>query len=95
VYRPSTATFYIDGAVFLYGLVGDVPVTGDWNNDGIDTAGVFRNGTFFLRNSNTAGVANVTLTYGAFQDLPLAGDMDGDGDDTVGYFRSGTFVLRK
>ncbi|HEV2843799.1 MAG TPA: Calx-beta domain-containing protein, partial [Thermoanaerobaculia bacterium] len=95
LYRPSTATFYIDGAVFGYGLVGDVPVIGDWNNDGIDTIGVFRDGAFFLRNSNTTGVGDVTINYGAYQDKPLAADIDGDGDDTVGYFRGGTFSLKK
>jgi len=70
-------------------------VVGDWNGDGIDTVGVFRNGTFFLRNSNTSGIADVTLVYGAFGDIPLAGDMDGDHKDNVGFFRNATFYLRK
>ena len=42
-----------------FGSPGDLPVAGDWNGDGIDTVGVFRNGIFYLRNSNTSGVTPI------------------------------------
>ena len=48
-------------------------MVGDWNGDGIDTPGVVRGTTWYLRNSNTTGVADVTFTYGNPDDLPLAG----------------------
>ena len=33
---------------FAFGLPGDEPVTGDWNDNGIDDIGVFRDGLWFL-----------------------------------------------
>lgn len=81
---------------FAYGTTGDVPVIGDWNADGIDTVGVYRpsNSTFYLRNSNTAGVADIVVTYGINGDTPVVGDWNADGKDTVGVYRNGSFYLR-
>ena len=41
-----------------------VPVSGDWNGDGIATAGAFSpaTSTFYLRNSNSSGNADIVLT---------------------------------
>jgi hypothetical protein len=105
VFRPANGAFIlsdrIDGSptsVFFFGQPGDLPIAGDWNGDGKDTVGVFRPsaGKFFLRNSNTAGAADITVTFGAVGDIPLAGDWDGDGDDTIGIYRTSnhTFFLR-
>ena len=60
-----------------YGIGGDLPVTGDWDNDGIDTIGVYRNGTFYLRNSNTIGFADIVFALGIPGDHPIAGNWDG------------------
>jgi hypothetical protein len=59
--------------MFAYGAAGDVPVVGDWNGDGIDTIGVFRNGNFYLRNSNTNGAPDLMFAYGAASDVPVVG----------------------
>jgi hypothetical protein len=70
------------------GTAGDLPISGDWNADGIDTVGVFRPSvaTFFLSNS-FAGTIDVTpFTFGALNSLPVAGDWNGDGVDTIGFF---------
>jgi hypothetical protein len=79
---------------------------GDYDNDGIldpldnspwgniDTIGVFRNGVWYLRNSNTAGSADLTFTFGQSGDKPVVGDWNGDGTDTIGVFRNGSFFLR-
>ena len=62
VFRPSTHLFYQDfngngvwngGIVdkaYNFGITGDIPITGDWNNDGISEIGVFRPSThlFYL-----------------------------------------------
>ncbi len=64
------------------------------------TAGLYNSstGTFYLRNSNSAGVANVVFRYGPTGRgwVPLVGDWDGNGTDTVGLYSpaSGTFHLR-
>ncbi len=68
---------------FFYGNPGDVPFAGDWNCDGVDTPGLFRQSDAFayLRNSNTQGNADVRFFFGNPSDVPLAGDFDGDGCD--------------
>lgn len=94
---PATTTF-TDGAP------GDgIHVMGDWDGDGDKTPGIVRiQGDFqnshyvwYLRNSNTAGVADVPpFAYGrpsfGFEepgDSPIVGDWDGDGTDTPGVIR--------
>ncbi|HJS20769.1 MAG TPA: Ig-like domain-containing protein [Anaerolineales bacterium] len=63
---------------------------------GGDTTGVYRpsSGPLFLKNSNTTGVADVSITYGIPGDKPVIGDWDGDGDVTIGVYRNGSFYLR-
>ena len=57
--------------VFTYGTAGDIPVI--WHHDGKDTVGVFRSGTFYLKNDNSAGNADNVFTYGAATDTPVDG----------------------
>jgi hypothetical protein len=63
-----------------------------------DTIGTFRpaSNLFSLRNSNTAGVADLLVEFGQAGDLPVAGDWDGNGVSDVGVFRPsrGQFLLR-
>lgn len=61
------------------------------------TPGVFRNGVFYLKNTNEDGGADNTFTFGAPSgDIPLAGDWNEDEIGTIGVFRNstGTFYLR-
>ncbi len=85
---------------FFYGNPGDVPMVGDWDCDGVDTPGLYRqsDGYVYLRNSNTQGVADVRFYFGDPGDVPLAGDFDGDGCDTVSLYRPATsqfFVINE
>jgi hypothetical protein len=81
----------IDGVVtsFFYGNPGDVPFMGDWNCDGVDTPGLFRQSDAFayLRNSNTQGIADIRFFFGNPSDIPLAGDFDGNGCDSLSIYR--------
>ncbi|MBK6315771.1 MAG: hypothetical protein IPF53_16125 [Blastocatellia bacterium] len=63
-----------------YGPAGSVPIVGDWNGDGVDTVGVYitGTGTFFLRNSNSPGPADLAFTFGAGGGIPLSGDWNGN-----------------
>jgi Tol biopolymer transport system component len=74
---------------FYYGNPGDVPFMGDWDGDGVDTPGLYRqsDGYVYLRNTNTEGIADIRFFFGNPGDLPLAGDFDGDGYDTVSLYR--------
>ncbi len=53
-------------------------------------------GTFYLRNTNTTGVADVSFNYGAAGHMPLVGDWNGDGTVTMGVYEPSTrrFFLR-
>jgi hypothetical protein len=74
LYRPSEQRFYIinqlgrDGGglgfaeySFQYGAPRDIPLAGDFDANGVDSAGIYRSGTFYLRNSNSAGVADLVF----------------------------------
>lgn len=74
---------------FYYGNPGDRPFLGDWNCDGIDTPGLYRqsDGYVYLRNTNSQGIADIKFFFGNPGDVPVAGDFDGDECDTVSIYR--------
>ena len=74
---------------FFYGSPGDIPFVGDWDCDGDETPGLFRqaDGFVYLRNSNSQGVADIRFFFGDPGDIPLAGDFNGDECDTVSIYR--------
>ncbi|MGI9648140.1 MAG: PKD domain-containing protein, partial [Acidimicrobiia bacterium] len=89
-----------DGLVapFFFGVAGDFPLAGDWDCDGIDTPGLYRqsDGYAYLRNSNSTGIADVSFVFGAPGDVPIVGDFDGDGCDTVSVYRnSHVFIINE
>jgi hypothetical protein len=105
VYDPSNERWRFRGGATFTTDFGDSPglnggdmvrLTGDWNGDGKDTVGVYdpSTGTFALRNSNTAGGADVVFAFGGVQParhvVPVVGDWDGDSVDTVGIVRRDT-----
>jgi hypothetical protein len=112
-FRPSDGTFYLDyngngvwdgcgiDRCLRIGMLGDIPLVGDWNGSGTAKVGTFRpsDGTFYL-DYNGSGtwddcIIDRCLQIGMNGDIPLVGDWDGTGTDKVGTFRpsSGTFYL--
>lgn len=81
--------------VFRFGTRSDHPVVGDWNGDGIDTLGVFRDGQWLLDTDGDGRwtSADETFSFGTSGDLPVAGDFNGDGIDEVGVYRKGQWHL--
>lgn len=77
---------------FGFGNPGDQPFVGDFDGDGIDTIGLYRQSTGFVyfRNALSTGNAHFSFFYGNPGDSILAGDWDGDGDDTVAVYRPST-----
>ena len=77
---------------FFYGNPIDIPFMGDWDCDGVDTPGLFRQSDAFayLRNSNTQGIADIRFFFGNPSDIPLAGDFNNDGCDTLSLYRPST-----
>ena len=85
---------------FFYGSPGDIPFVGDWDCDGDETPGLFRqsDGFVYLRNSHSQGVADIRFFFGDPGDIPLAGDFNGDLCDTVSIYRpseSRIFVINE
>jgi hypothetical protein len=88
---------------FVFGLPGDIPITGDWNAGGHTEVGVFRNvngvGEFILdfNGDHKFDAGDKVFTFGLGSDTPVVGDWDGTGSDKVGIFRNdngaGLFVL--
>jgi len=101
-YLKNTLASGVADSAFAYGAggLGWLPITGDWDGDGVDTPGVYdpAQSVFYLRNSQAPGPADVSFAYGppALGWLPVAGDWDDDGVDTVGLYNptSSTFFLR-
>lgn len=81
--------------VFQYGTHAQIPLTGDWNGDGIQNIGVFHEGHWRL---DVDGDGHYTdrdrmLEFGRPGDLPVVGDFDGDGVDEIGVFRDGQWLI--
>jgi hypothetical protein len=107
VFRPSDRSWTLDNngngmfdgcAIDVcyaeFGLVGDLPVVGDWSGSGTSRIGVFRpsdrswtldtngNGSF-----DGCGVDTCLATFGAQGDLPIVGDFGAGGQSRIGVFR--------
>ena len=83
-------------AAWASGTPVTFPVVGDWNGDGLDGLGVFRNGVWYLRNVAHPGRGgHRPVAFGNPGDVPVVGDWNGDGIDTIGVFRAGPVVLAK
>ncbi len=69
---------------FYFGTSTDIPITGDWNGDGITESGVFRPSAqqFIL---NTSPITRII--FGLNTDIPITGDWNGDGITDIGVFR--------
>ena len=98
VYRPGATEFLgkpgrDGGFAFAYGAAGDVPVVGDWDGNGTQTHGVFRDGTWILKNTLGGGAGDYERSYGQAGDQPIVGDWDGDGIQTIGFRRGNQFFL--
>jgi protocatechuate 3,4-dioxygenase beta subunit len=81
--------------VFHYGAPADLPVTGDWNGDGIRQIAAFHNGQWNLDMDGDGRFTNVDVVaqFGQDGDKPVAGDFDGDGVDEIGVFRDGKWLI--
>ena len=87
-----------DGRGFYYGTPADLPMTCDWDGDGVSTPGLYRqsSGFLYLRQTNTFGVADISIYFGVPEDVPVCGDWNGDGTETIGIYRpsESMFYLR-
>jgi hypothetical protein len=111
VFRPSTGYWYLDsdaggqleacrtdGCAFLDNyMIGDAPVVGDWDGDGISRLGLFRGSTgewFLDQNGNRSWDGcrhdRCIENFGRAGDVPVTGDWAGAGRSHIGVWRPST-----
>jgi len=81
-------------AKIAYGMAGDIPLVGNFTNDGLTSLVIYRNGYWYL-DTNRDGASDQTVVLGgAPGDIPLAANFTGAGstDDLVIY-RAGTWYV--
>ncbi|MBT8200949.1 MAG: CapA family protein [Acidimicrobiia bacterium] len=89
---PDTARWEVQTAtgadVFYFGEIGDIPLVGDWDCDGVDTPAMYRtsDGHVYIRNAPD-GLADPQPFWGRWDDVILAGDFNGDGCDTLATYQ--------
>ncbi len=94
--RNSNTTGVADIITTFGGDPSDLPVVGDWNNDGVDTIGIYRNSTgfFFLSDSNTTPNVDYTVLFGNPGDTPFAGHWTADTSGSgIGVYRNSNGIL--
>ncbi len=86
----------LDSVYAFGGIVGDIPITGDWSGTGTTKIGIYRpaTGTFIL-DYNGNGVFDGPLIDRVYQfvapapgDVPVTGDWTGTGTTKIGIFRA-------
>ncbi|MDQ7027593.1 MAG: hypothetical protein Q9P01_18570 [Anaerolineae bacterium] len=87
----------MNGAIirFSFGMqeAGWTALTGDWDGDGVDGIGLYKDGLFILRNVTEQGSLDYIFHFGpqAADWQPVVGDWNGDDVDTIGVYRNGQF----
>lgn len=110
IYRGASSSFFLkyqnnaqpNFKTVVFGVKGDQYLMGDWDGDGIDEVGLYRNYTrtgtptflhrFILNTENfETGYYNIDFPIAngvpAQGDIAVVGDWDDDGYDTVGFYR--------
>ena len=79
-----------DGTVrdLVFGMQDGVPITGDFDGDGISEIGVFRKGKWYidLNGNGEWDQDDLWAELGGEVDRPVVGDWDGDGKTDIGVF---------
>ena len=72
-----------------------VPVTGDWNGNGIRSIGTFEGGVWRMdvNGDGEFDHKDRSARFGRAGDLPVVGDFNGDGVEQIAVYRSGTWLI--
>ena len=73
------------------------PITGDWDGDGTDGIGLYKDGVWLLRDVSEGGPIEQVIHFGPAEAgwQAIAGDWNGDGMDGIGLYKNGRFILRQ
>jgi len=107
IFRPSTDEWIVTNSPntnntspsqdiqVVFGSIGDLPIVGDWNGDGLDSPGFFRpSNNLFALSNGFGSTVDITFLFGPAGTQPMAGDWDGDGVTTIGLFSPGTGIIQ-
>ena len=77
-----------------FGMAGDIPLVGNFTNDGLTSIGIYRNGIWYFDTNRDGTVDKTFMLGGVPGDIPLAANFTGAGatDDLVIY-RAGTWYV--
>lgn len=72
-----------------------VPVTGDWNGNGIRSIGTFEDGMWRMdvNGDGEFDHNDRSARFGRGGDIPLVGDFNGDGVEQIAVYRNGTWLI--
>ncbi|QDT68201.1 Serine-aspartate repeat-containing protein D precursor [Planctomycetes bacterium MalM25] len=72
----------------LFGSEDAIPVSGDWDGDGVTDIGVFIDGDWYLDLDGDGrwSAGDLWAQLGSENDLPVTGDWDGDGKTDIGIY---------
>jgi GH25 family lysozyme M1 (1,4-beta-N-acetylmuramidase) len=78
--------------VFVFGSPTDLPVVGDWNNDGKNEIGNYKGNGIWALDFNGNGAWDGTgidrvCAFGSSTDKPVVGDWNNDGKDELGNYK--------
>ena len=81
-----------------FGGVTSIPVTGDWNNDGVTEIGIYSNGIWYLDMNGNGIWDGVPIdkkfaSFGGATYKPVTGDWNNDGVTDLGIYCNGTWYL--
>jgi serine-aspartate repeat-containing protein C/D/E len=81
--------------VFGVGSGEEIPVTGDWNGNGIRSIGTFQNGLWQMdvNGDGRFDSDDSTAEFGRPGDIPVVGDFDGDGVEEIAVYRAGSWMI--
>jgi len=74
---------------FFWGIANGIHVPADYNGDGATDFIVFKDGTWYIKLSNSSGTQS-TVSWGLSGDVPVPQDYDGDGKADLTVFRPWT-----
>lgn len=86
--RDVDGNYVVDEEASFYGMIGGIPLSGDFDGDGSDEMVVFKDGYWMidLNGNGKWDIDDLLARLGDTEDRPVVGDWDGDGKDDIGIY---------